>query len=263
MNPILRWAGSKRYLANELVPRFPKNFSRYVEPFCGSSSLYFIIEPQAALLCAINAELINTFNMIRIQAKAVHVRYISIADDRQLYYLVRSIPPAELTRVERAARFLYLNRLCFNGLYRTNLLGKFNVPYGGKRNSAPLEESNLIDASKILKCAEIRVQDFEETLNLTTNTDFIYIDPPYATSKSPQFTEYDAKSFSVPDISRLFFSLCRADARGVKFMLSYSDCQEMEVFTKKWKAERITVRRNIAGFAGYRKIAGEVVITNY
>jgi DNA adenine methylase len=242
MNPIIRWAGSKRYLAKYLLPEFPKTLNRYVEPFCGSASLFFLLEPKQALLSDINFELINALQVIRSNNLDVMNKYESLPDDKEVFYLVRSLDPNTLSRTERAARFLYLNRLCFNGLYRTNKAGIFNVPYSGQRNSN---------------------KDFKETIERTVAGDFIYVDPPYASTDRKSFCEYDANSFGIKDIEDLWTELTYADKRGVKFMLSYTECSEISRFSQRWSTTKIQVRRNIAGFAGHRRMATEVVIKNY
>jgi DNA adenine methylase len=263
MNPIIRWAGSKRYLASFLLPQFPEKIDRYIEPFCGSASLFFLLEPSKSVLSDINSELINTLSEIRLRAGDVMDRYESLANDKDVFYIVRALDTKKLNKLERAARFLYLNRLCFNGLYRTNKLGKFNVPYSGQRTSSNLPRSEIFQASNLLKSCKLTTRDFRETIEESQRGDFIYIDPPYASNEKSQFCEYDANSFGVKDIDDLFTSLKKADDRGVNFMLSYTKCKEIEHFSAHWKSESIQVRRNIAGFAGHRKKAAEVVIKNY
>jgi len=263
MNPIIRWAGSKRYLANHLIPQFPGELKRYIEPFCGSASLFFLLEPSESILADINPELINALRLIRTRSSAVMEKYESLPDDRDFFYLIRSLQPATLSKTERAARFLYLNRLCFNGLYRTNKLGQFNVPYSGQRNSRPLLKTEIVKAGVLLKNCEILSTDFRATIERSKKGDFLYVDPPYASNEQNQFCEYDANSFGVKDIEDLWSALKSADKRGVKFMLSYTECTEIKKFADYWSSESIQVRRNIAGFAGHRKTAKEVVIKNY
>lgn len=263
MTPIIRWAGSKRYLSKYLIPQFPQNMTRYVEPFSGSASLFFLLEPSKAVLSDINSELINALSLIRSRNKVVMDKYESLSDTSEVFYLVRELKPSALNKTERAARFLYLNRLCFNGLYRTNQSGGFNVPYGGQRNSSLLTRVQIASASKLLQGCELRNDDFKTTIRNTARGDFMYVDPPYASSEHNEFCQYDANSFAVKDIQDLWSELVAADKRGVKFMLSYTKCEEMMPFCEKWGNTTMNVRRNIAGFAGHRKIATEVVVKNY
>jgi DNA adenine methylase len=263
MTPIIRWAGSKRYLAGELLPRFPTKINRYIEPFCGSASLFFILQPEKSILSDINSELINALYWIQYKNSALMTKYESLPDDREIYYLIRSLEPSKLSDIERAARFLYLNRLCFNGLYRTNKSGSFNVPYSGKRNSKPLSREEIKSASLLLKNCELRNDDYKKTIRSARKGDFLYIDPPYASTDKKSFCEYHENSFAVKDIGDLWIELNAADKRGVHFMLSYANCSEINKFRDQWNSEQLQVRRNIAGFAGHRKIATEVIVRNY
>lgn len=263
MQPIFRWAGSKRYLADTLIPKFPNEFERYVEPFCGSASLFFLLEPRSALLSDINEELVNAFSQVTAHPRKVAQIASDLPSDEDDYYDIRNIEPRELSPLHRAARFVYLNRLCFNGLYRTNAAGKFNVPYSGYRTAPPKSASEMQAAAKILKRAEVRCLDFRQCVARARRGDFFYIDPPYVSVKKRQFTDYHEKSFASTDIPRLREALRRVDTRGGKFMLSYAKCDDILPIAKEWNCEYVTTRRNIAGFAGHRKQADEVVVTNY
>ena len=263
MKPILRWAGSKRSIANELVPLFPEKYDRYVEPFCGSASLFFIHEPEKALLGDINGDLINALQQMKSRAAAVSniCDFLPCLSDD--YYLIRDIDPATLSKINRAARFLYLNRLCFNGLYRTNKSGKFNVPFSGFKTRPAIPVEEMIDAGRLLRRADIFQMDFETCISMRREGDFFYIDPPYASSTGQYFTDYHATPFSEGDISRLERSLRTLDSTGCKFMLSYANCDDVKKISKKWNSQVILTRRNISGFAGSRKFAEELVIKNY
>lgn len=263
MKPILRWAGSKKYLADFLIPRFPEQYERYVEPFCGSASLFFIAEPSKALLADINVELINALLSIKSNPGVVGEICQGLPVDAESYYLVRSWCPRDLGKTERAARFVYLNRLCFNGLYRTNKKGDFNVPYSGFRTPRMATLDELQEASRTLKRASLKCWDYKRTLGSTRSGDFAYIDPPYVSAEGRGFSEYAPNSFCSKELDELYEILKTLDAKGVKFMLSYADCSEIARFSKKWHSAKVEVRRNIAGFADHRKKAQEVVITNY
>jgi DNA adenine methylase len=263
MRPILRWAGSKKYLAEYLTPRFPENYERYVEPFCGSASLFFINEPKKALLADINKELINALSAVKKDPSEVGIICQGLPTDSESYYLIRSWKPNELNELERAARFIYLNRLCFNGLYRTNKKGDFNVPYSGKRTPNMITLHELQDAARTLKNTNIKCWDYKKTLEKTQQGDFAYIDPPYVSVEAKRFSEYAPNSFSTNELNELYEMLSAIDSKGVRFMLSYADCAEMKKFSKRWNSEKVEVRRNIAGFTDFRKKALEVVIKNY
>jgi DNA adenine methylase len=263
MKPILRWAGSKKYLAEYLIPRFPGSYSRYVEPFCGSASLFFINEPKKALLADVNGELINALREVKKCPIQVGVVCQGLPMDSDSYYLIRSWQPSQLDDVERAARFIYLNKLCFNGLYRTNKSGDFNVPFSGIRTPKMASLEDLQQASLVLKGAELSNWDYKKTLEKTKSGDFVYIDPPYVSVGSVRFSEYDPKSFCPSEIEDLYAMLVGLEEKGVKFMLSYAKCEDMRPFRMRWNCDEVRVRRNIAGFADHRRQADEVVITNY
>ena len=262
MKPIFRWAGSKRQIAECLIANFPQSFDRYIEPFCGSASLFFITEPSRALLSDINPELTTTYNTIAKSHKKLKLIVESMVDDRDYYNCIRSIDPNTLTNTERSARFIYLNRLCFNGLYRTNLKGEFNVPYSGSRTKG-LEIGNTLEqAATLLRRSQVKCCDFRETLSAATKGDFVYLDPPYATSDGG-FCEYASTPFTSSSLNSLLSELEQLDKKGGKFMLSYACCKEIKPFSERWKTKRIMVRRNISGFSGHRKVAQEVMIRNY
>jgi DNA adenine methylase len=178
------------------------------------------------------------------------------------YYKVRRVDPGELTSIERAARFIYLNRLCFNGLYRTNTRGQFNVPYGGAKSGNIPTLEHLKACSKYLKRARLIHADFRKTLALVQKGDFVYLDPPYAVSNRRVFVEYGAKPFAVEDIKILGQHLRKIDKRGAKFVLSYADCSEARKTFAKWSSRRVLTHRNVAGFAGDRKSQYEIYVTN-
>jgi DNA adenine methylase len=183
MTPIFRWAGSKRQIATLLLDHFPKSFDRYVEPFCGSASLYFLLEPRNALLSDINSELTITYRSIKSSHSRIKRLVESMVDDRDYYNSIRGIDPKSLNATERSARFIYLNRLCFNGLYRTNLKGEFNVPYSGNKTRTLEIGDTLRSAANLLKNTNVVTCDFRQTLSLVRKGDFVYLDPPYATSE--------------------------------------------------------------------------------
>jgi len=260
--PLLRWAGSKRQLLDELKFYWPPTAKRYVEPFCGSACLFFNVAPKHAVLGDINGDLVGTYRAIRTNPTNVWRQYRAIRATKIEYYRVRRKSPSELKPTARAARFLFLNRYCFNGLYRTNKQGHFNVPYGGCKQPS-LYPSSLLAASKLLRRAKFISGDFENTLSEVKAGDFVYLDPPYALESRRIFSEYDKNGFSVRDLDRLCDELRRISASGAWFLLSYADTQATRVLFKEWFTRRIVTRRNIAGFAGHRKKSHELLVANF
>jgi len=257
----LRWAGSKRQLLPILSRYWSDGFSRYIEPFAGSSCLFFHIEPRDAILGDLNGELISAMRAIKLDVGRVIECLRRLPRSRSNYYRIRRIDPRTLGLCESAARFLYLNSLCFNGLYRTNIGGQFNVPYCPPgHNTVP--EDALVQASVLLRGATLLRGDFEQTISTSGAGDFVYLDPPYALSGRRVFSEYGPTTFQSNDLDRLRKSLVMLEKRGAKFVVSYADCKEARVALRDWKVRRVRTRRNIAGFTGDRKGSYELLATN-
>ena len=261
--PILRWAGSKRKLLPSLVGAMPKQFGRYIEPFAGSACLFFAVNPKSAILGDINAELLDTYVALRehprLVARAVH----AMPKTEAHYYRLRREEPRNLSPVNRAARFIYLNRHCFNGVYRTNQRGAFNVPRGRRTGAIP-SEAKFVRCARALKRAVVRPGDFESCLRDLKPNDFVYLDPPYATESRPIAGEYGYGCFDGTDHPRLAAWLKKIDDAGARFLLSYSDCADLhERFRKAWICNRFLVHRHVAGFAKHRGQAAEILVSNY
>lgn len=261
--PILRWAGSKRKLLPTLIQAVPKTFTRYVEPFAGSAVLFLKLSPASALLNDLNEDLISVYKTIRIHHKAVWKTACGMPTDTDFYYRLRSIDPKTITSaIEKAARFIYLNRFCFNGVYRTNLRGQFNVPRGKGELFIPSYDI-FKQFSQRLKTAELYNEDFQTTMERTCKGDFVYLDPPYALGSKRYIGEYGCNSFKEKDEERLIQSLITAHKRGVNILLSYSPSAYIQEKLNNWYIHPITVMRSIAGFASSRRHANEVLISNY
>lgn len=262
MRPLLRWAGGKRQLVSYFSSFAPVGYLRYVEPFAGSAALFFYLEPRHALLGDLNRELIGSLKTIRWRPQAVHSVLTGWERSRKAYYDLRSQDPSSMDCCTRAARFLYLNRLCFNGLYRTNHRGEFNVPYGGDRSGALPTLEALCDAARLLRQAELFEGDFSATLDSVRPGDFVYLDPPYVSDESRIFAEYGPSVFSTGDLGRLKMVIEGFREKGVSFVLSYADVPAVEWLAEGFYLEKVRVRRNVGGFLARRRSAREAVITN-
>lgn len=260
--PILRWAGSKRQLLPVLGKYWDASFERYVEPFAGSCSLFFRLSPSAALLADKNIELIEAYEILRESPDDVFDAASSLTDSEWLYLQVRALKPHQLRRVERAARFIYLNRNCFNGIYRTNRSGDFNVPFAHSRQGALPARAEFLATARLLANADLRAWDFGTTLRHCREGDFVYLDPPYVVRARRVFREYGPRPFDAEDMSRLSEHLTKLHDRGVKFVLSYADCAEARAIAQQWRYRRLKVRRNVAGFVAHRRHSFELLITN-
>lgn len=262
MDTILRWAGSKRQLLSKLKEFWPGGKTRYVEPFCGSACLFFNLEPEQAILGDLNSGLIATYETLRQDAGGVCEYLHKLPEDEETYYQIRELDPSDLDNVEQAVRFLYLNRHCFNGIYRTNRGGKFNVPRGRRAKSVPIDFERIVDAAILLRRVTLINGDFIATLDQVKEGDFVYLDPPYAVSDRKIFAEYHPDTFSVDDLVRLAEGLRLIHEKGATFVISYADCREARQLLTPWNPKRVRARRHIAGFAGDRRHAYEIIATN-
>ncbi len=258
----LRWAGSKKKLVSQLKALAPKEFDRYVEPFCGSLCLLVALKPEKSLVGDINEELIHFYKEMQKNAKDVARLVHSKNDDEKTYYELRSVDTATLSGVERAARFLYLNRFCFNGVYRTNRNGQFNVPRGKHMGSIPSIDE-LSAFGQLIKDTEMLTADFSDLIGKVGDGDFIYLDPPYAGRGVRDRGEYGVGAFKEADIERLYQSTESASRRGAKVMISYADIPQIKDIFSRWNSTTIEVTRNVSGFAKGRTRVAEIVLRNY
>jgi len=261
--PILRWAGSKRKLLPLLISRMPARFNRYFEPFAGSSCLFFAVRPKRAVLGDVNPDIITTYTILRAHPHLLYRAVSAIPNTSRTYYSIRKqqgTHPAG--SFEKAVCFTYLNRFCFNGVFRTNKKGQFNVPRGTKAGIIPSFRS-FNRCSIALRSAELRLLDFEECLCDARKGDFVYLDPPYATHKSRNRGEYGYSSFAHRDVDRLVKTLKRLDQKGVNFLLSYAATRSLREAVWKWNHTEVKVRRDVGGFDSARKIVREILVSNY
>jgi DNA adenine methylase len=261
VKPFLRWAGGKRWLINQTSPIMPKSFNTYIEPFLGSGAVFFSAKNISSfILSDINQDLINCYQEIQKNYSSLEILLNSHLKNHstEYYYIIRSTEPS--SELEQAARFLYLNRTCFNGLYRVNRSGKFNVPIGTTPVTFP--PTKLKHVSKKLSLGRLVVSDFEKTISSAKADDFIFVDPPYTVNHNLNgFIEYNENIFSWDDQVRLKNSLINAKDRGVMITLTnanhesirdlYSDVDEVEVL------ERPSL---IAGKSTNRKLTTEILI---
>jgi len=262
MKPLIRWAGSKRKLLPYLKTFWNGTFTRYVEPFAGSACLFFDLEPDVAMLGDTNRELVATYKAIRSDPEAVYDILRQIPSNKSSYYAFREQAPTDKHGFLAAARFIYLNRFCFNGIYRTNMAGKFNVPFSGEGTGAIPDLKHLQNVSRQLQKAKIYGSDFENILDKTVEGDFVYLDPPYSVENRRVFKQYGPSIFGLEDLDRLSKQLFALDKKRVKFVVSYAYCREALEKFGSWMVTRKLTTRNISGFAEHRKKAVELMFTN-
>ena len=261
VTPLLRWAGSKRKLLPELLRYVPDGIKTYIEPFSGSACLFFALRPSCAVLSDLNNELIETYRIVRAHPKLVRRAVAAMPRTKRHYYAIRGAATTRLTDIEKAARFVYLNRNCFNGVYRTNRAGLFNVPRGKRAGELPTE-SSFIRCANALRKAVLVDGDFEEAVAQAKPGDFVYLDPPYAKRGSRRRGEYGYKSFDISDLTRLSHCLRTLDRNGATFLLSYACCREIRDIADEWHSRTILVRRHVAGFQEHRARVREILISN-
>lgn len=223
IEPFLRWAGGKRWLARKIAPLLKKRLKgTYFEPFLGSGAMFFALQPERAVLSDINEDLINTYRVVAAEPKRLIADLQKLSVDAETYYRIRKWEPN--TRYERALRFIYLNRTCYGGLYRTNSQGKFNVPFGGgSRTPAILWKKKILEkASELLRQPKIQllVSDFEPILSKAGWGDVVYCDPVYTTTAFEQFDRYNPKVFRWAEQERLRNAVYEAYARGALIVIS-------------------------------------------
>ncbi len=260
-DPILRWAGSKRALLGELSRWAPPSFERYIEPFAGSACLFFALAPTRAILGDLNAELIAFYRQLRRRPRPVAGVLEQLPRDPESYYAIRALQPADLPPDARAARFLYLNRMAFNGVYRTNRHGHFNVPVGRRVGAFPTVE-RLVRCARMLRGAELVPGDFQQTLSHVAAGDFVYLDPPYSRSSHGNYGVYGYGSFDRREIDRLTRALHEIDRRGATFLLSYAAAPEVLSRLRKYRIGRVAVTAQVGGRRSRRSTRDELLVTN-
>lgn len=263
MRPPLRWAGSKRSLVPLLLESTPERWGRYFEAFAGSACLFFALKPANGKLSDINADLVEFYRELALNPRLIWTLAASMPRTADFYYAVRRIEIPAALPTWRAARFLYLNRHCFNGVYRVNRKGVFNVPRGRSGGEIPSLEC-CQSASRLLRSAQLEVGDFETSLQEAGEGDFVYLDPPYFAGDRKTYGEYGYDGcFRGSDLSRFIDLVTSLSDRGVNVLLSYQEDQALRDSLKGWIFTGVQVRRHVAGFAAFRRTAAEMLVANY
>jgi hypothetical protein len=272
LSPFVKWAGGKRQLLNELMTRVPLEFNNYLEPFLGGGTLLLNLQPKSALVNDINNQLINVYRAIKSDASEL-IRAVSDLDlidtNKEVYYERREafnqkIHEKELD-VEAAALFIWLNKHCFNGLYRVNKSGLFNVPYNNKVSGKSIIPSNLEAMSQYFQENNIEFYntDFMDITAMAKVGDFVYFDSPYIPeSTTANFTDYTKDGFSYEDHLRLANNFKELDKQGVKLMLSNNNVPLVHELYEGYYITEVDVKRAINSKATKRK-GKEIIVTNY
>jgi DNA adenine methylase len=270
LQPFLKWAGGKRQILPVIRNYVPKQFNTYYEPFIGAGAVLFNIQPSVAIINDTNVELINCYQVIQHSLDELIADLSKHHNDEDYYYatrdLDRTVGYKDLSPVQKASRIIFLNKTCFNGLFRVNSKGHFNVPYGRNQNSKILNENVLLAVHNYLKSNQITIlnTDFETVTNKAKKGDFIYFDPPYdPISTTSSFTSYDLNGFNKEDQNRLKKVYAKLVKRGCYVLLSNSATDFILDLYKEFTIVRVAANRNINSVASGRGKIDEVLVMNY
>lgn len=272
LSPFVKWAGGKRQLLGQLKERMPESYGQYFEPFIGGGALLFDVQPHRAVINDVNEQLLNVYRQLQFNAEAVIevlCDFDSIECNKDYYLLMRERYNKKITQrildAECAALTIWINKHCFNGLYRVNSKGLFNVPYNNKVRGVSMSEDNLRNIGSYLNTSEIEIchGDFEKACKNVQSGDFVYFDPPYIPiSKTANFTDYTKDGFGHAEHCRLASLFRRLDSIGAKVMLSNHNVDLVYELYKGFTIEEIDVKRAINRDAS-KRVGKEVIITNY
>ncbi|KMK76934.1 DNA adenine methylase [Alkalihalobacillus pseudalcaliphilus] len=270
--PFLKWAGGKRQLLPEIKKYIPETINTYYEPFVGAGAVLFGVSPAHAVINDVNSELINVYQVIKDDIEALIEDLKKHQNDPEYFYEIRNLDRTEvyptLSGVEKASRIIYLNKTCFNGLYRVNQKGQFNVPFGKYKNPQVVNEPVLRAVHQYFQENEITILngDFEKTVERASEGDFVYFDPPYdPVSDTSSFTSYTLTGFQREEQYRLRDLCVELDKRGCKFLLSNSATDFIkEIYQEKgFTIKIVSASRNINSVGSKRGKIDEVLVLNY
>ena len=269
VDPVLKWAGGKRSLIPNIIDLFPTDYKKrvYHEPFVGGGAVFFKIRPIYGSINDINPRLMNFYRVVRDKPEELIEQASQYTHDKDAYYKLRDrFNQPKIKDVEEAALLLYLNKTAFNGLYRVNSKGEFNVPFGRYKNPTIVPERRIRAASKILKGIEILNEDFSYIIEYSKEGDLCYFDPPYQpVSDTANFTSYSKKGFDIKGQESLKDTCIKLDEKGVLFVLSNSDVEpitKMYRDVSNFRIEIVQARRAISSKASTRGPINEILVTN-
>lgn len=271
IQPFLKWAGGKRQLLPEIRKYVPKRMGTYYEPFLGGAAVLFDLQPKKAVINDINSELINTYLVIKNNVEDLIEDLKKHENTSDYYYKIRDLDRdknqfSKLSDVEKASRLIYLNKTCFNGLFRVNSQGQFNVPFGRYKNPNIVNEFVLRAVSHYLNNNEVEILnvDFADAVSNAKKGDFVYLDSPYdPVSDTASFTGYTLGGFNKDEQIRLRDLFVDLDKRGCKVLLSNSATDFIKDLYKDYRIEIVSATRNINSIASKRGKIDEVLVMNY
>ena len=262
---ILKWAGGKRQLLPEILPMIPE-YSTYCEPFVGGGALLFALQPKNAIINDSNPELMNVYSVVKTDVQPLIDSLKLHENTPEHYYKVRNLDREpgfdKMTNIERASRTIYLNRTCFNGLYRVNRKGQFNTPYGKYSNPDIVNENVLTDAHNLLQNVSMPCGDYANVLHQLPSDSFVYFDPPYDTDSS-NFIEYTSDRFDRSEQLRLKQECDKLTERGIKFLMSNSSTEFIRDLYEDYIVRSVDAVRSINCKGNGRGAVKELLISNY
>jgi len=269
VQPFLKWAGGKRQLLPEIRKYIPSSMNTYYEPFIGAGAVLFDLRPQKAIINDVNIELVNVYTVIRDQVDELIADLKKHQNNKEYFYQMRDLDRTTtydgLSAVEKASRIIFLNKTCFNGLFRVNSKGQFNVPFGQYKNPQIVNEQVLRACHDYLSKNQVTIlnQDFEAVVEGAKSGDFVYFDPPYdPVSNTSSFTSYSLDGFGKRDQVRLRDLFVGLDKRGCKVLLSNSATEYIKELYKDYRIEIVSASRNINSKATGRGKIEEVLVMN-
>ncbi len=262
--PILKWAGGKTQLLEHLLPKIPKEYNKYIEPFFGGGALFFALEPNNSIIADSNPELINLYRVIAKDVNSLISELKNLKNEKDFFYDMRRKEFSELSEIEAAARTIFLNKTAFNGLYRVNKKGQFNVPFGYYKNPKILDEDQLLAASKLLKKTKILLGDFKDVLcENAKKGDFIFLDPPYLpVSKFSDFKRYTKEQFHEKDQISLANLVNKLSKKGCHILLTNSNHPLIHELYKDFNIDIYKTKRNINSKSTNRK-GEDIIVSNF
>lgn len=264
ISPLIRWAGGKRLIVNQLTNYLPKTFNTYFEPMIGSGAVFFALKAKSAILGDLNPELINFYRVIKKMPKDFYHAVDQLKASKTMYYRIRNEAP--LSPFARAVRFFYLVRLSWNGLYRVNKLGNFNVPFGSRRPKELIALPLVLNISNRLKNSRLVRGDFESTTTIAKRGDLVYFDPPYpkGATYNDGFSRYHETGFDFEDHERLANYARKLMRKGVHVLITEAATHRiLNLYKTDFHIRLVRSKSLIAADSDYRRLVYESIITSY
>lgn len=269
--PVVKWVGGKRQIIDQISQYIPKNISTYYEPFFGGGAVLFELQPKKAIINDINKELINLYEVIKNNTEDLIEDLKSHKNDEEYFYYIRELDRDKtnynsLTPIQKASRIIFLNKTCYNGLFRVNKSGEFNAPFGRYKNPNIVNEITIRAVSNYFKKADITFmsRDFAEVLKGARKGAFVYLDPPYdPVSDTASFTGYDKGGFNREEQIRLKTVCDKLNEKGIRFLLSNSSTDFIKDLYADYRIEIVKAKRAINSNGDKRGEIDEVLVMNF